>query len=72
MKLENVTLDDLGKAKRVVIDRDNTTIIGGGGDKDAIEGRCQRDPQADREDHLATTTGRSSRSGWRSWPAAWP
>src|SRR5262249_22696405 len=31
MKLENVTLNDLGRAKRVVVDKDNTTIIDGGG-----------------------------------------
>jgi chaperonin GroEL len=41
VKLEHVTLDDLGKAKRVVVDKDNTTIIGGVGAKAAIEGRCQ-------------------------------
>jgi chaperonin GroEL len=41
LKLENVTLKDLGKAKRVVIDKDNTTIIDGGGAKKDIEGRCQ-------------------------------
>jgi chaperonin GroEL len=35
-----VTLSDLGSAKRIVIDKDTTTIIGGGGDKPAIEGRC--------------------------------
>jgi chaperonin GroEL len=40
LKLENVTLKDLGKAKRVVIDKDNTTIIGGGGAKKDIEARC--------------------------------
>ena len=40
LKLENVTLKDLGKAKRVVIDKDNTTIIDGGGTKKDIEGRC--------------------------------
>jgi chaperonin GroEL len=40
LKLENVTLKDLGKAKRVVIDKDNTTIIDGGGAKKEIEGRC--------------------------------
>ena len=40
LKLENVTLKDLGKAKRVVIDKDNTTIIGGAGAKKEIEGRC--------------------------------
>ena len=40
LKLENVTLKDLGRAKRVVIDKDNTTIIDGAGAKKAIEGRC--------------------------------
>jgi chaperonin GroEL len=40
LKLENVTISDLGKAQRVVIDKDNTTIISGVGDKAAIEGRC--------------------------------
>jgi chaperonin GroEL len=40
LKLENVTAKDLGKADRVVIDKDNTTIIGGGGSKKDIEGRC--------------------------------
>jgi chaperonin GroEL len=40
VKLEHVTLQDLGKAKRVVVDRDSTTIIGGGGIKAAITGRC--------------------------------
>jgi chaperonin GroEL len=40
LKLENVTLKDLGKAKRLVIDKDNTTIIDGAGAKKDIEGRC--------------------------------
>jgi chaperonin GroEL len=40
VKLENVTLDDLGQAKRVVAEKDATTIIGGGGTKEAIEGRA--------------------------------
>ncbi|MFI5318833.1 MAG: chaperonin GroEL [Myxococcota bacterium] len=39
LKLENVTLKDLGRAKKVVIDKDNTTIIDGAGAKKAIEGR---------------------------------
>lgn len=41
LKLENVTLADLGRAKRVVADKDTTTIIGGAGAKEAIAGRCQ-------------------------------
>jgi chaperonin GroEL len=40
VKLENVQLEELGTAKRVVIDREATTIIGGTGSKAAIEGRC--------------------------------
>jgi chaperonin GroEL len=39
LKLENVTLKDLGRAKKVVIDKDNTTIIEGAGSKKEIEGR---------------------------------
>ena len=40
LKLQNVTVNDLGKAKRVVSDREKTTIIGGAGSKEAIETRC--------------------------------
>jgi chaperonin GroEL len=40
LKLENVTLKDLGRAKKVVVDKDNTTIIDGAGSKKEIEGRC--------------------------------
>jgi chaperonin GroEL len=39
LKLENVTLADLGRAKRVALDKDNTTIVGGAGKKDLIKGR---------------------------------
>jgi chaperonin GroEL len=39
-KLEKVTIEDLGHARRVVIDRDRTTIVKGGGDKRAIDARC--------------------------------
>jgi len=42
MKLENVTLQDLGRAKRVVLDKDNTTIIDGAGKKGDIEGRIKQ------------------------------
>lgn len=40
VKLENITIAELGSAKRVVADKDTTTIVGGGGAKSAIEGRC--------------------------------
>ena len=70
-KLENATLDDLGRAKRVVVDKDNTTIVDGKGKAGRHPGPDRRDPRRHREDHAATTTARSCRSGWPSWPAAW-
>ena len=42
MKLENAKIGDLGKAKRVVIDRDDTTVVGGSGTKASIEGRINQ------------------------------
>ena len=42
IKLENVTVSDLGKAKRINIDKDNTTIVGGAGSGSAIEGRVKQ------------------------------
>ncbi len=42
IKLENVTLPMLGQAKRVTIDKDNTTIIDGAGEGDAIKGRVEQ------------------------------
>ncbi|HVA57630.1 MAG: chaperonin GroEL [Gemmatimonadaceae bacterium] len=40
-KLENATVSDLGRAKRIVIDKDNTTIIDGAGDSEKIKGRLK-------------------------------
>src|ERR671930_645716 len=42
LKLENVTLKDLGRAKRVTIDKDNTTIVDGGGKKADIDARVKQ------------------------------
>jgi chaperonin GroEL len=42
LKLENVTLNDLGTAKRVNVDKDNTTIVDGGGSRKALEGRVKQ------------------------------
>jgi chaperonin GroEL len=39
IKLENVTLSDLGKAKRIIVDKEATTIIEGAGERNAIQGR---------------------------------
>jgi len=41
LKLENLTLADLGRAKKIQVDKDNTTIIEGAGKKDAIEARVK-------------------------------
>ena len=41
LKLEHATMQQLGRATRIVVDKDNTTIIGGGGARDRIEGRIQ-------------------------------
>ena len=40
LKLENVTLKDLGKAKKITIDKDDTTLIDGAGTRKDVEGRC--------------------------------
>jgi chaperonin GroEL len=42
IKLENLKLDDLGRAKKVVVDKDNTTLIDGAGKPGAIEGRIKQ------------------------------
>ncbi|GAG10153.1 unnamed protein product, partial [marine sediment metagenome] len=52
LKLENLTLDKLGRAKRVVIDKDNTTVIEGAGKKNAIKARIA---QIDSEHEKSTS-----------------
>jgi chaperonin GroEL len=42
LRLENITLEDLGQAKKVTIDKDNTTIVEGAGDASAIAGRVKQ------------------------------
>ena len=42
LKLENATLNDLGRAKRITVDKDNTTIVDGAGKKEDIEARIQQ------------------------------
>jgi len=42
IKLESLSMDDLGRAKRVVVNKDTTTLIGGAGDKARIDGRKQQ------------------------------
>jgi chaperonin GroEL len=42
LKLENITLKDLGTARKISIDKDNTTIVEGGGSRSALEGRVKQ------------------------------
>ncbi|MBW1734802.1 MAG: chaperonin GroEL [Deltaproteobacteria bacterium] len=42
IKLENLGMEDLGTAKRITIDKDNTTIVDGGGSRSALEGRVKQ------------------------------
>ena len=41
IRIQDVTVEHLGTAKRVVVDKDSTTIVGGGGAREAIAGRCR-------------------------------
>jgi chaperonin GroEL len=52
LKLEHVTIDQLGRAKRIVVDKENTTIIGGSGERNRIDGRIE---QIRREIEKATS-----------------
>ena len=60
IKLENVTLDMLGKAKRVTIDKDNTTIVDGAGDGRRHQGPRRADPRPDREHHQRLRQGEAA------------
>ncbi len=42
LKLENIQLEDLGRAKKIVVDKDSCTIIEGGGKKAEVKGRCEQ------------------------------
>ena len=47
-RVENIKIEDLGKAKKITIDKDNTTIIEGAGASSAIEGRVKQDRKSTR------------------------
>ena len=68
-KLENATMDMLGTAEKITIDKDNTTIVNGAGSTEDIQGRVHQ-IKAQIEKRPATTTARSSRSALPSWPVA--
>ena len=70
LKLESVTAEQLGTARRVVVDKDTTTIIGGGGDQGGDRGPDPADPPRDRTDdqrlrsgEAAGTAGQAGRRG---------
>ena len=56
-KLENAVITDLGRAKRIVVDKDNTTIIDGAGDEDKIQGRIKEINVGDRQEHVGLRQG---------------
>ncbi|MFN8521967.1 MAG: chaperonin GroEL [Chloroflexota bacterium] len=54
LRLQNVTMEDLGRARRVVLDRDSTTVIGGAGSQQSIDARCRlirREMEASTSDY---------------------
>ncbi len=60
IKLENVTLAMLGTAKKVLIDKENTTVVEGAGKKADIQATLQADPRADRGNHLGLRQGEAA------------
>ena len=72
MELKDATVDMLGRARQVKVTKENTIIVDGAGDSEAIKDRVAQIRSADRASPPPTMTARSSRSVWPSWPAAWP
>ena len=60
IKLENVKLEDLGRAKKITIDKDNTTIVEGAGKSARHRRPRQADPRAGREHHLRLRQGKAA------------
>ena len=71
IKLENVTLKDLGTAKRITVDKDNTTIVDGGGAREAIEGRVKQ-IRAQIEETTSDYDREKLQERWPNWSAVWP
>jgi len=66
MKLEKMVLDDLGRAKKVMIDKDNTTIVEGAGQPAAIKAGSNRFVFRSKRPPLITTK-RNFKSDWQNW-----
>jgi chaperonin GroEL len=71
LSLEKATLADLGQAKKIVVEKENTTLIDGHGKAADIKGRIAQIKQQ-IEEATSTTTRRNCRSAWRSSPAVSP
>ena len=69
-KLENATTADLGEAKRITIDKDNTTIVEGGGNSADIQGALDKFAGKSKKPHLITIR-KSCKNAWPSWQAVW-
>lgn len=69
-KLENAVLSDLGHAKRIVIDKDNTTIVEGGGKTQEIKGRIGQ-IRKQIENTTSDYDRKNCKNGWPNWPAGW-
>ena len=72
VKLENVTLEQLGRAKKITVDKDATTIVEGAGKQADIKARCDQLRSQIESDRQRLRPREVSRSGWRSSAAAWP
>ena len=70
MELEKATLEDLGQAKRVVINKDNTTIIDGVGDEAQIKGRVAQIRQQ-IEESTSDYDKENFKNAWLNLPAVW-
>ncbi len=70
-KLENAVLADLGQAKRIVIDKDNTTIVDGKGKDDDIQGRIAEIKAAIEKSHQRLRPGEAPGASGQARPAAW-
>ncbi len=64
-KLENTTIEDLGRAEKVTIDKDNTTIVGGKGDVNAIKGRIEQ-IRVEIDNTTSDYDRETSRNVWRN------
>ena len=71
LKLENIKVEDLGTAKKITIDKDNTTIVEGGGTTAEIEGRVKQ-IRAQAEDTTSDYDREKLQERLANWSAVWP